>query len=171
MIATQCAGIVISGANAAYTPKELEHQLNDSGAKVLLVHPSILEVALSATAALGWSKKKQRDCIVLAVQKNETGPAGDSKWISGDSAKLTSSNSIVYRSLNDIMTGQLLDPHPCPEPKTTVAYLGYSSGTSGKAKGVRTSNFNMTSVLSILTPIETTSDDIHLAVLPLNREH
>lgn len=66
------------------------------------------------------------------------------------------------------MTGQLLDAHPCPEPKTTVAYLGYSSGTSGKAKGVRTSAYNMTSVLSILAPIEATDEDVQLAVLPLN---
>lgn len=88
VIATQCAGIVISGANAAYTPKELEHQLHDSGASVLMVHPSILEVALAATGALGWSKKKQRESIVLAVQKDETGPAGDSESISRFGARL-----------------------------------------------------------------------------------
>lgn len=69
----------MSGANAAYTAKELEHQLGDSAAAVILCHPSVLETALAATRALGWSKQKQREKIVLAVQSNETGPAGDSK--------------------------------------------------------------------------------------------
>lgn len=68
---------MVSGANAAYTPKELEHQLGDSDAAVILCHPSVLEVALAATRALGWSKQKQRESIVLAVQRDETGPAGD----------------------------------------------------------------------------------------------
>lgn len=75
----------------------------------------------------------------------------------------------VYKSLDDITSDQLLDPHPIDKPKETVAYLGYSSGTSGKAKGVRTSAYNMTSVLSIIEPIDATADDVHLAVLPLNR--
>lgn len=43
----------------------------------ILCHPAIVDVALSATTALGWSKKKQRDSIVLAVRRDEAGPAGD----------------------------------------------------------------------------------------------
>ncbi|ORY92647.1 AMP binding protein [Leucosporidium creatinivorum] len=151
VIATQCAGCVFSGANAAYTPKELEHQLGDSTAAVVLCHPSVLETALAATRALGWSKQKQREKIVLAVQRDETGPAGD-----------------IYKCLNDIMTKVMPKPHHIANPKETVAFLGYSSGTSGKAKGVRTSAYNMTSVLSILKPLDITRDDVHLAVLPLN---
>lgn len=42
------------------------------------------------------------------------------------------------------MTGKALEPHPIKSPKDTVAFLGFSSGTSGKAKGVQTSNYNMT---------------------------
>jgi acyl-CoA synthetase (AMP-forming)/AMP-acid ligase II len=75
----------------------------------------------------------------------------------------------AYKSLTDIMTKEMTEPHRIAKPKETVAYLGYSSGTSGKAKGVRTSAYNMTSVLSILKPIDATKDDVHLAVLPLNR--
>jgi hypothetical protein len=35
VLATQCAGVVYSGANAAYAPGELAHQLEDSGAGVV----------------------------------------------------------------------------------------------------------------------------------------
>lgn len=67
------------------------------------------------------------------------------------------------------MSKEMTTPHRVAKPKEMVAYLGYSSGTSGKAKGVRTSAYNMTSVLSILEPLDATKDDVHLAVLPLNR--
>jgi acyl-CoA synthetase (AMP-forming)/AMP-acid ligase II len=128
---------------------------------------------------------------VLAVLREETGPAGDRTFCSledrGDS--FNSYCSVVYRSISDLISTNILEPHPVSSPKTTVAYLGYSSGTSGKAKGVRTSHYNMTvrphdvfpsprvgtdsvfyeqSVLSILGPLDVTPKDIHLAVLPLN---
>ena len=98
-MAVQCSGNVLSGANAAYTAEELGHQLSDSSTAVvrrfqnpsrsiqkvdtsciqlqILCHPQVLEVALAATTALGWSKKKQRAAILLAVPKNGAGPAGD----------------------------------------------------------------------------------------------
>lgn len=132
----------------------MQHQLGDSSAKMIFCHPSILEVALSSTSKLGWSRKQQRDNIVLAALRSECGPAGD-----------------VFMSFEDLMTdNKLLEPVKIDSPKTTVAYLGYSSGTSGKAKGVRTSHYNMTSVLSILYPFDITAEDVHMAVLPLNRK-
>jgi acyl-CoA synthetase (AMP-forming)/AMP-acid ligase II len=148
----QCAGLIISGANAAYTPTELIHQLKDSATQHLFVHPSVLEVALASTAALGWTKARQVQSIVLAVLSSEAGEAGK-----------------TFKSIDQIQArGQRLSPVVIREPKTTIAYLGYSSGTSGAAKGVRTSHWNMTSVLSILYPLDITQHDIHIAVLPLN---
>ncbi|GAA6027274.1 hypothetical protein JCM8097_002547 [Rhodosporidiobolus ruineniae] len=151
VLATQCAGVVFSGANAAYESKELQHQLEDSGAKLLLVHPSILDVALAATSALGWTAQDQKDRLVLAVRDDEAGPAANE-----------------YRTLDYIISEELLEPHKVEKPRETVAYLGYSSGTSGKAKGVRTSVYNMTSVLSILAPLKLYDNDVVVAQLPLN---
>lgn len=127
VLAAQCAGIVFSGANAAYIPSEAAHQIADSGAKLLLVHPSVLPVALAATEQLGWSKERQVQNIVIAVRKDEAG-AADERFL----------------TLDSLISDQLLEPHRILKPKETVAYLGYSSGTSGKAKGVRTSAWNMT---------------------------
>lgn len=36
------AGMVVVNVNPLYTPRELEHQLNDSGAAVLLLFPTLL---------------------------------------------------------------------------------------------------------------------------------
>ncbi|GAA5994722.1 hypothetical protein JCM5350_001479 [Sporobolomyces pararoseus] len=153
VLAAQCAGLVFSGANAAYVPAEFAHQVEDSGAELLLVHPANLGVALAATKELGWSEKRQVEKIILAVRKDEAAGADER-----------------FLTLDSIIDDQLLEPHKISAPKTTVAYLGYSSGTSGKAKGVRTSAYNMTSVLSMLEPLnrDITDKDISLAVLPLN---
>ncbi|GJN89353.1 hypothetical protein Rhopal_002333-T1 [Rhodotorula paludigena] len=151
VFATQCAGCVFSGANAAYTPAELAHQLQDSSAKLLLVHPSILQVALDATKTLGWFAEEQQRRIVLAVRDDEAGPA-----------------RAKQKTLDWLLSSTAMQPVSITEHKSRVAYLGYSSGTSGKAKGVRTSHYNMTSVLSILAPLKTYDNDVQLAVLPLN---
>lgn len=99
-----------------------------------------------------------------------------------------------HKNLDYLLADKEMKPVKVHDPKNTVAYLGYSSGTSGKAKGVRTSAYNMTvrssspyrdaapraqadldlvsraqSVLSILAPVKTYEDDVQLAVLPLNR--
>ena len=64
----------------------------------------------------------------------------------------------------------LLAPHVVApkDCRSQVAFLGYSSGTSGKAKGVRTSHFNMCSLLSMLAPLDVSPKDKQLVVLPLN---
>ncbi|GAA6012359.1 hypothetical protein JCM11491_007109 [Sporobolomyces phaffii] len=153
VLATQCGGLVFSGANAAYIASEFAHQVDDSGAQLLLVHPSVLGVALAATKELGWSEQRQVEKIVLAVRKDEAGGANER-----------------FLTLDSLIDDELEEPYRIPAPKTTVAYLGYSSGTSGKAKGVRTSVYNMTSVLSMLAPLDRdiTDQDVSIAVLPLN---
>ncbi|GAA5963312.1 hypothetical protein JCM8115_000973 [Rhodotorula mucilaginosa] len=151
VIASQCGGLVFSGANAAYQPAELAHQLTDSSAKLVLVHPTVLDIALAATQQMGWSEQQQTAQIVIALRDDEAGPAAKR-----------------FKTLDYLLSSQKMEPHPVKDVKNTVAYLGYSSGTSGKAKGVRTSVYNMTSVLSILEPVKTYEHDVQLAVLPLN---
>ncbi|TNY20897.1 AMP binding protein [Rhodotorula diobovata] len=151
VLGSQCAGVVFSGANASYTPTELAHQLADSSAKLVLAHPQVLDTVLAATKSLGWSTSDQQRRIILAVRSDEAGPA-----------------AAKHKTLDYLLADKEMEPVKVQDPKNTVAYLGYSSGTSGKAKGVRTSAYNMTSVLSILAPLKTYENDVQLAVLPLN---
>ncbi|BGP39960.1 hypothetical protein JCM10449v2_003918 [Rhodotorula kratochvilovae] len=146
VLASQCAGLVFSGANAAYMAGELAHQLHDSNAKLVLAHPTVLDTVLAATKSLGWSPAEQERRIVLAVRSDEAGPAASR-----------------FKTLDYLLDDKEMEPVKVNDHKVRVAYLGYSSGTSGKAKGVRTS-----SVLSILAPLKTYKDDVQLAVLPLN---
>ncbi|GAA5910716.1 hypothetical protein JCM6882_002059 [Rhodosporidiobolus microsporus] len=151
VLASQCAGLVFSGANAAYTPSELAHQLEDSGMKLFLVHPAILSVALAATSSLGWTSQEQQQRIILAVRQNDApnAPSG-------------------FRTLDSLISGQLLEPHKVKDPKKDVAFVGYSSGTSGKAKGVKSSAYNMTSLLPMTEPLKLQDTDAVLAFLPFN---
>ena len=133
----------------------------------------MLDTVLAATKSLGWSPVEQERRIVLAVRSDEAGPAASR-----------------FKTLDYLLDDKEMEPVKVNDHKVRVAYLGYSSGTSGKAKGVRTSVYNMTasrfpqaicagfwltrmraqSVLSILAPLKTYEDDVQLAVLPLNRK-
>lgn len=141
----------------------------------LLAHPSVLHTALSATSSLGWSTQQQNERIIIALRKDEAGDAASR-----------------FRTLDDLISNKLLEPHKIKDPKSTCAYLCYSSGTSGKAKGVLTSHFNVTvgsafcpslataflmlppssfpqSVLTMFEPLKLYKDDVHVVVLPMNR--
>ncbi|KAH8923117.1 acetyl-CoA synthetase-like protein [Atractiella rhizophila] len=144
--ACQCAGIVVSAANAAYMVDELHHQLEDSGSKLLLAHPAVLEVAEQATRRLASPPK-----ILLASSRAES-----------------VSYAGRYLCLDETMGEKLLPPHRVKDPKTSVAYLGYSSGTTGKAKGVMTTHYNMCSVISMLHTIAEGPEHVQMAFLPLN---
>ena len=115
VIASQCGGLVFSGANAAYQPAELAHQLTDSSAKLVLVHPTVLDIALAATQQMGWSEQQQTAQIVIALRDDEAGPAAQR-----------------FKTLDYLLSSQKMEPHPVKDVKNTVAYLGYSSGTSGE---------------------------------------
>lgn len=79
------------------------------------MHPAILNIALGSTTSLGWSKARQRASVILAVHKDESGPAGQ-----------------LFTAFDELMVkGKELVPVTIKDPKSTVAYLGYSSGTSG----------------------------------------
>lgn len=167
---SMCAGTVVSPANAAYTSTELAHQVNDSGARLVLCAPAVLPVVLEATSK--WDPKTRKDRIVLACRKHETDVQG-------------------YKTLDDLFGPQILEPHVFTDPTQDLAYLCYSSGTTGVAKGVMTTGqpaelieqmitvglhfnfpfnsvYNMTSVLSGLYCFMGNKDDIHLAFLPLS---
>lgn len=120
----QCAGLVVSPANAAYTGSELQHQVKDSGSKIVLCAPQLLPVVQEATSH--WSKEDQQSKIILACRRSE------------------SEGNTSHKCLDDLMGNDLLEPYTYKDPMDELAYLCYSSGTTGLAKGVMTTVYNMT---------------------------
>lgn len=120
---TLWAGGVVSPANPGYTVPELVYQLKDSGAKLLVTHLSVLDNAKKAAKEAGIPESN----IILLGRDSD--PSRTAKhWTRVRNLAGTSR----YR-------------RPKFSPKTDLAFLVYSSGTTGRPKGVRLSHHNMTS--------------------------
>ncbi|KAI9103184.1 hypothetical protein DFS34DRAFT_646574 [Phlyctochytrium arcticum] len=112
----ECA---VTLANPAYTVDELAYQLNDAGAEILVTFAPLLETALAAAAKAGIGRER----VFIIDQKATNG----------------------IKSITDVFSCEYL-----PAAKFTrdelmnkPAYLCYSSGTTGRSKGVETTHYNM----------------------------
>ncbi|CAI2172452.1 4263_t:CDS:10 [Funneliformis geosporum] len=124
------AGGKVSPINPLYTVDECAFQLKDSGASVIIVIPSCLSNVIKAASAANIPKSK----IFLF----------DEEEING------------IRPFSSLISEQEINPieYSPEEAKLTTAFLCYSSGTTGKNKGVETTHYNIVSNLAQLSAFE-----------------
>ncbi|KAJ8583879.1 acetyl-CoA synthetase-like protein [Rhizopogon salebrosus TDB-379] len=122
LVATWAAhrlGAAVSGANPLFTVDELVYQINAVKAAVIFTHPDSLQVALASAHAAGIAT----DHVVLFdVDGADTGQSVTVKALI--SQGLTSVPNFIERKLAP------------GEGKTKVAFLNFSSGTTGRPKAV-----------------------------------
>ncbi|KAI1163461.1 hypothetical protein F5B18DRAFT_619575 [Nemania serpens] len=117
---------IVTPANAMYSAAELEHQLKSSGSKVLFTAPSLLDSALKATRA---SNIPDERVFLLDVPGQVPDPR--------------------FKTLDDLIAEGRSLPELEPLKWTKgqgarqVAYLCYSSGTSGLPKAVMIAHRNI----------------------------
>jgi acyl-CoA synthetase (AMP-forming)/AMP-acid ligase II len=132
------ANAIVTSVNSLYTPGELAHQLTDSGAKLVFTVSPFLERVTAAVAQVGLPV----DSIVVL-----DGADG-------------------HTSLRDLLATSAEPPVQTVTGADT-AVLPYSSGTTGRAKGVVLSHRNLVANLQQIASMgDVDADTKILAVLP-----
>ena len=131
------AGGTITTINPSYTAPEVHHQLMDAGAHVLVTTPMFAEVARAAMAGTGV-----HDLVVIGG------------GVEGAIA------------LEDLMGEPLAEQSPVDLDDFNVV-LPYSSGTTGKPKGVMLTHRNIvTNVEQLMVPTQLRPGETAIAFLP-----
>ncbi len=135
------AGMIVVNVNPLYTPRELEHQLNDSGAKAIVIvenFASVLQQVLRNTAVqhvvtteLGDLLPVPKRWIVNALVKyvKKMVPAWHIDGAIGFNAALA--------------RGAATDLEPIALERDDIALLQYTGGTTGVSKGAMLTHRNV----------------------------
>jgi long-chain acyl-CoA synthetase len=135
------AGFTVVNCNPLYTPRELEHQLRDSGAETIIVvenFASVLQEALPKTAVkhvvvtglgdlLGFPKGLLVNFVVRNIKKMV--PA----WNIPNAVRF---NDALVRGARHALK-------PVEVTHDDIAFLQYTGGTTGVAKGAMLTNRNI----------------------------
>lgn len=137
------AGGVVVQTNPLYVERELLHQLKDSGAKMIvcldLLYPKVMKVK-------GETKLEQ--VIVTGVKdylpfpKNLLYPLVQKKQQKGDGVDVTY-NDTTHRFIDLLKRNAASKINVSIDPKEDVALLQYTGGTTGPAKGVILTHYNL----------------------------
>ncbi|HEX7113941.1 MAG TPA: AMP-binding protein [Steroidobacter sp.] len=135
------AGLTVVNTNPLYTARELEHQLRDSGAKAIVILENFahtLEEVIGATRlehvivtgvgdCLNWPKSTLVNLLVRHVRKQVP------RWELPQALRF---NSVLEQ-------GAFLPFTPVELDHEDIAFLQYTGGTTGVAKGAMLTHRNM----------------------------
>ncbi|KAF9073171.1 AMP binding protein [Rhodocollybia butyracea] len=163
MFGAFAAGLCCTLVNIAYTAGELAHQYNDSGAKTVLTTPKYFKVVqemFNNVLGLKWDDWRSKVVII----------PDDFGWVtkdgkSGNPVFNEASESLLR--LDDMLgIGSISEEEKLNGSET--AFMCYSSGTTGKPKGVETTHQNAVAILDMsfyLAALVPGVDSV-LAILP-----
>ena len=135
------AGLVVVNTNPLYTPRELKHQLVDSGAKMLIV---LANVATTAEKIIAETSVEQ----VIVTEIADLHPAPE-RWFINSMAKHIKRMVPAYHlpmsiSLRKAMKQGKRTPYkPVDVTRHHIAALQYTGGTTGVAKGAMLTHGNL----------------------------
>ncbi len=162
------AGLVAVNTNPLYTPRELKHQLTDSGAKAIVVLENFAHVVAEVLPAT-----EVRHVIVTGVGDLLGFPKGNIinlvlKYVKKEIPDYQIAGAKSFRDI--LKAGSDMSFSPVQRGLEDIAFLQYTGGTTGVAKGAMLTNKNM------LSNIEQSyqwlacvglGDDVIITALPL----
>ena len=135
------AGLVVVNTNPLYTGRELKHQLNDSGAKAIIIVENFAHVLQAVieetkvehviTTKMGDMLSPLKGFIINAVVKYVK------KMVPGFRLK----NSVTFKQALNL--GAQHHFETVPSTHDDIAFLQYTGGTTGVSKGAVLTNKNM----------------------------
>ncbi|ARJ43463.1 long-chain-fatty-acid--CoA ligase [Pantoea alhagi] len=135
------AGMVVVNVNPLYTPRELEHQLNDSGAKAIVIVSNFAHTLEKVVA------KTSVRHVILTRLGDQLSPAKATlvnfvvKYIKRLVPKYNLPDAVSFRSV--LQQGAQLDYFRPELQNDDLAFLQYTGGTTGVAKGAMLTHRNM----------------------------
>ncbi|MBX9695234.1 MAG: AMP-binding protein, partial [Cyanobacteria bacterium] len=144
-------GAVVVPINPLLKTDEIAHILTDSDARVLIAHDSILGEVVDALP-----KTELLEYLIVSPQKPDNFPIAGEKKIQLESLT-EAAPPAIDPFINNI------------DLETDLAFIVYTSGTTGKPKGAMISHANLLSVLPypLLSDLDLQSSDVWLGMLPL----
>ena len=163
------AGLIVVNTNPLYTHRELKHQLNDSGAKALVVLANIADTAAKVVPETGVETVIVSEIADLHSPVKRVLINSVAKYIKKMVPEFSFANQVNFR---EAMAQGANKPHTDVQAKPDdVAVLQYTGGTTGVAKGAMLTNrnlvANMEQVREALGDSMKEGEEFYVAPLPL----
>ena len=163
------AGMVVVNVNPLYTPRELEHQLNDSGASAIVIVSNFAHTLEKVVF------KTQVKHVILTRMGDQLSAAKGTlvnfvvKYIKRLVPKYHLPDAISFRSA--LQRGRRLQYVKPDVINTDLAFLQYTGGTTGVAKGAMLTHRNMQANLAqakaAYAPLLRDGQELVVTALPL----
>ncbi|WP_078084848.1 AMP-binding protein [Microbulbifer mangrovi] len=163
------AGLTVVNTNPLYTKRELKHQLNDSGAKALVVLANIADTASEVIPETSVEQVIVSEIADLHPPLKRILINSVAKYIKKMVPEFSFSNRVNFR---DAMSAGAAQPHQeVQRTPDDLAVLQYTGGTTGVAKGAMLTHrnlvANMEQVREALGDSMREGEEFYIAPLPL----
>jgi long-chain acyl-CoA synthetase len=159
MLASWKCGAVLVSVNPMYKERELEVLLADSGAKLLVCHPDLYET-VACRVVRGSAVR-----LVVTASELDYQSRDDPRVLAGVTRRVPEGTVDIAELLERHRGAAVPDPGLQPED---VAFLTYTSGTTGPPKGAMATHRNVVfNAQSYREWMSLDGDDVILGVAPL----
>ena len=155
------AGAIVVACSPLYKERELEYQLNDSGAETILT----LDLLYSVVGSIR-GRSRLRNVISTSLLDYFPPVLGVLARLTGKLKKISCPDTL---NMKELLSRYPATPRQVDiDPKSDIALLQYTGGTTGVPKGAMITHFNMVvnAVQIAYWPPLAEGKDIHLSVLP-----